>query len=63
LGPKVIILDKGIFHTRKDILAKIEAEMPKIRLDFLPPYSPDFNLIELFGTLPKNILLIGCLNL
>ncbi len=21
--------------------------MPNIRLDFLPPYSPDFNLIEL----------------
>jgi transposase len=43
LGPKVIILDNGIFHKRKDILAKIEAEMPKIRLEFLPPYSPDFN--------------------
>ena len=35
------------FHKSKDVLAKIEAEMPNIRLEFLPPYSPDFNLIEL----------------
>jgi transposase len=47
LGPKVIILDNGSFHKIKDILAKIEAEKPKIRLEFLPPYGPDFNLIEL----------------
>ncbi|CAD5957998.1 Transposase [Planktothrix tepida] len=35
------------FHKKKEILKKIEAEMPNIRLEFLPPYSPDFNLIEL----------------
>ena len=43
----VIILDNASFHKRKDILAKIEAEMPNIILEFLPPYSPDYNLIEL----------------
>jgi hypothetical protein len=43
----VIILDNASFHKRKDILEKIEAEMPNIILDFLPPYSPDYNLIEL----------------
>ena len=32
---------------RKDILEKIEAEMPNMLLEFLPPYSPDYNLIEL----------------
>ena len=47
MGSKiVIILDNASFHKRKDVLAKIEAEMPNIRLEFLPPYSPDFNLIE-----------------
>ena len=43
----VIIVDNASFHKRKDVLAKIEAEMPNIRLEFLPPYSQDFNLIEL----------------
>ncbi len=50
MGPKiVIILDPASFHKRKDILAKakIEAERPNIRLEFLPCYGPDFNLIEL----------------
>ncbi|NJM22977.1 MAG: IS630 family transposase [Richelia sp. SM1_7_0] len=43
----VIILDNASFHKRKDILDKIEKEMPNIILEFLPPYSPDYNLIEL----------------
>ncbi|QLE53341.1 IS630 family transposase (plasmid) [Nostoc sp. C057] len=43
----VIILDNASFHKRKDILDKIESEMPNIILEFLPPYSPDYNLIEL----------------
>jgi transposase len=43
----VIILDNASFHKRKDILGKIEVEMPNIILEFLPPYSPDYNLIEL----------------
>jgi transposase len=43
----VIILDNASFHKRKDILEKIETEMPNIILEFLLPYSPDYNLIEL----------------
>jgi transposase len=43
----VVILDNASFHKRKDILEKIETEMPNIILEFLPPYSPDYNLIEL----------------
>ncbi|RCJ15123.1 transposase [Nostoc sp. ATCC 53789] len=43
----VIILDNASFHKRKDILVRIKAEMPNIILEFLPPYSPDYNLIEL----------------
>jgi len=47
-GPKiVIILDNASFHKKKDILIKIEREMPHIILEFLPAYSPDYNLIEL----------------
>ncbi|OYD98991.1 transposase, partial [Nostoc sp. 'Peltigera membranacea cyanobiont' 232] len=42
-----IILDNASFHKRKDILANIKTEMPNIILEFLPPYSPDYNLIEL----------------
>ena len=33
----VIILDNSSFHKRKDILEKIEAEMPNLILEFLPP--------------------------
>ena len=43
----VIILDNASFHKKKDILLKISAEMPHIILEFLPAYSPDYNLIEL----------------
>jgi transposase len=43
----VIILDNASFHKRKDILDKIASEMPNIIREFLPPYSPDYNLIEL----------------
>lgn len=43
----VIILDNASFHKSKDILEKIESEMPNIILEFLPEYSPDYNLVEL----------------
>ncbi|MCU0535451.1 MAG: IS630 family transposase [Hydrococcus sp. Prado102] len=43
----VIILDNASFHKQEEILKKIEEEMPNIHLEFLPEYSPDYNLIEL----------------
>ncbi|BAZ65306.1 transposase [Fischerella sp. NIES-4106] len=43
----VIILDNASFHKKEEYLHKIEAEMPNIHLEFLPEYSPDYNLIEL----------------
>lgn len=47
-GPKiVIILDNASFHKKQEFLDKIEAELPNIELEFLPAYSPDYNLIEL----------------
>ena len=47
-GPDiVIILDNASFHKKQEILDEIEKEMPRIVLEFLPPYSPDYNLMEL----------------
>ncbi len=47
-GPRIlIILDNASFHKKKEILADIEKNLPNIILEFLPAYSPDYNLIEL----------------
>lgn len=43
----VIILDNARFHKKQEYINKIETEMPNIHLEFLPEYSPDYNLIEL----------------
>lgn len=43
----VIILDNASFHKKEEYLQKVEAEMPNIHLEYLPEYSPDYNLIEL----------------
>lgn len=43
----VIILDNASFHKKEECIEKIEVEMPNIHLEFLPEYSPDYNLIEL----------------
>ena len=47
-GPKIlIILDNASFHKKQEILTKIKTNLPNIILEFLPAYSPDYNLIEL----------------
>jgi len=47
-GPKiVIILDNASFHKKQEIIDEITKEMPNIILEFLPAYSPDYNLMEL----------------
>jgi transposase len=43
----VIILDNASLHKTEECIKKIEAAMPNIHLEFLPEYSPDYNLIEL----------------
>jgi transposase len=43
----VIILDNASFHKKEEYIERIEAEMPNLHLEFLPEYSPDYNLIEL----------------
>jgi transposase len=42
-----VILDNASYHKRLDIREKITQDLPNIVLEFLPAYSPDFNLIEL----------------
>ena len=47
-GPKIVmILDNASFHKKEEYVDKIEEEMPNIHLEYLPEYSPDYNLIEL----------------
>ena len=47
-GPKIlIVLDNASWHKRSDITENIKSQLPNIILEFLPAYSPDFNLIEL----------------
>lgn len=47
-GPKIIIiLDNASYHKRLDIRDRIAKELSNIILEFLPAYSPDFNIIEL----------------
>ncbi len=56
-GPKIIIvLDNASFHKKKEVIEKIEAELPNIRLEYLPAYSPDYNLIELVWHSAKEYL-------
>jgi hypothetical protein len=43
----VIVLDNASFPKKEEYLKKIETEMPNLHLEFLPEYSPDYNLIEL----------------
>lgn len=47
-GPRIIvILDNASFHKKKEIIKRIEEKLPNIILEYLPEYSPDYNLIEL----------------
>lgn len=56
-GPKIImVLDNASWHKRKDIKEKIEQELPNLILEYLPAYSPDYNLIELVWHSAKEYL-------
>lgn len=43
----VVILDNASIHKKEEFIEKIKVEMPNLVLEFLPEYSPDYNLIEL----------------
>ncbi|BAU63941.1 hypothetical protein STA3757_48560 (plasmid) [Stanieria sp. NIES-3757] len=56
-GTKIlVILDNASFHKKEDILKKITQEMPNLILEFLPPYSPDYNIAELVWHSAKEFL-------
>jgi transposase len=42
----VIVLDNASDHKKQEVIAKLSQECPNLELWFLPPYSPDYNLIE-----------------
>ena len=50
----VLLLDNSSVHRSKLVLDTLEA--CNIKYLFLPPYSPDFNPIELFWAFMKSIL-------
>ena len=43
----VCYTDNASFHKRGDILSRLSKQVTNFRLDFLPAYSPDYNIIEL----------------
>ncbi len=54
-GPNsVIILDNAKIHHNEDLIDYLQAF--GIRVEFLPPYSPDLNPIELAFSVLKNFL-------
>jgi len=49
-------LDNTSYHKKQKITDKIEKEFPNIKLEYLPPYSPDYNLIELVSHSAKEYI-------
>ena len=47
-GPRIlIVLDNASYHKKQEVMTKLSTACPNLELCFLPPYSPDYNLIEL----------------
>ena len=47
-GPRIlIVLDNASYHKKQTVIDQLALEFPNLELFFLPPYSPDYNLIEL----------------
>jgi transposase len=52
-----VILDNARYHYSKEVKAWLEGDGRRIRLVFLPPYSPELNLIErVWRFFKKNVL-------
>jgi hypothetical protein len=45
-----------VFIHKEDILKKVAKEMPNLVLEFLPAYSPDYNIAEARLALSQRIL-------
>ena len=52
----VIIIECASFHKKEEYLKRIETEMSNLHLEFLPEYSPDYNLIELVWSSTKEYI-------
>jgi transposase len=57
MGKIVVILDNARIHHAKLLEPLLSANKNRIELVFLPPYSPEFNLIEgLWGWLKSRVI-------
>ncbi len=53
-----IVLDNASFHKKQEYIQIITTQMPNIHLEYLPEYSPDYNLIELVWHWAKEYIAI-----
>ena len=53
--PIFLIVDRGPAHRAKKTKAFVETLGGKLRLFFLPPYSPDRNPMSWFGSISRQI--------
>lgn len=51
----VVIVDNAAWHKSKELQSWLEAHKKALRLDFLPPYSPDLNSIERVWKLTRRL--------
>lgn len=51
----VVIADNASWHKSRQLTPWLEAHKDAIRLDFLPPYSPDLNAIERVWKLTRRL--------
>jgi transposase len=56
----VIVLDNARYHHASLLAPYLEARRPVLRLDFLPPYSPDLNPIERVWKLLRKLATHNC---
>ncbi len=51
----VVIVDNASWHKSRELQPWLEAHKGIIRLDYLPPYSPDLNAIERVWKLTRRL--------
>ena len=51
-GPVIVIWDRGNMH-RGLAIRQLQADFPRLTLEFLPPYAPDLNPVEQVWTFLK----------
>lgn len=56
----ILVLDNARYHHAKIIQPFLQEHANRIKLMFLPPYSPNLNMIERVWKLIKNSVLANC---